>query len=254
MTSRLDAELDAYAAQAAALADWLADLPDEVYAQPSVLPGWDIRTLVGHIAGSKEGLASYLTTRADGPPLAPATYVQAYAPAAADISAQTVAATGADTPAQLQQRLRVPIEVPAGVTDQTVIGAPRGPSTALDFARTRTLDLVVHVDDLARSLPDHEPPLQKAALASTTRTLAEMFATRAPGRSVELRIPPYVAVQAVPGPRHTRGTPPNVVETGPRIWLRLATGRLGWSDAVAAGAVTASGNRADLTPYLPLLS
>ena len=67
-------------------------------------------------------------------------------------------------------------------------------------------------------------------------------------------VPPFVAVQAVAGPRHTRGTPPNVVETDPVTWLRLATGRLAFTDAVAAGAVRASGTRADLTDQLPLLS
>ena len=66
-------------------------------------------------------------------------------------------------------------------------------------------------------------------------------------------MPPFVAVQAVPGPRHTRGTPPNVVETDPITWLRLATGRVEFAAAVATGAVNASGSRADLSAYLPLL-
>jgi hypothetical protein len=84
--------------------------------------------------------------------------------------------------------------------------------------------------------------------------LAEILAAQAPGRSVEVRVPPLVAVQAIDGPRHTRGTPPNVVETDPLTWLRLATGRLAFADAVATGTVRASGARADLTRYLPVLS
>jgi hypothetical protein len=83
-----------------------------------------------------------------------------------------------------------------------------------------------------------------------TRLLAEILAAQAPGRSVELRVPPYVAVQAVAGPRHTRGTPPNVVETDPLTWIRLATGRIAWTDA----PVQASGQRADLSAHLPVLS
>jgi hypothetical protein len=75
---------------------------------------------------------------------------------------------------------------------------------------------------------------------------------RAPGRSVEVRVPPYAAVQAVEGVRHTRGTPPAVVETDASTWLELATGALSWAEAEAAGRVFASGERADLTPYLPL--
>jgi hypothetical protein len=96
-------------------------------------------------------------------------------------------------------------------------------------------------------------PLLPNAVSSATRTLAEILAAQAPGRSVEVRVPPYVAVQAVEGPRHTRGTPPNVVETDPLTWIRVAAGRVPFADAVASGAVIASGQRADLSPYLPLL-
>lgn len=74
----------------------------------------------------------------------------------------------------------------------------------------------------------------------------------APGRSVEVRIPPYAAVQAVPGLTHRRGTPSAVVETDAETWLALADGSLTWADAVAAGRVRASGERSDLSPYLPL--
>ena len=113
---------------------------------------------------------------------------------------------------------------------------------------------MVHADDLNRSLADHEPmTLVRPALGGSVRLLAEMLAATAPGRSVELRVPPFVAVQAITGPRHTRGTPPNVVETDPLTWLRLATGRAEFVSEVASGAVRASGNRADLTDYLPLL-
>ena len=115
--------------------------------------------------------------------------------------------------------------------------------------------LVVHCDDLSRSRPEREPvPLLRPALALTVRTLAQTLAAQAPGRSVELRVPPFVAVQAIEGPRHTRGTPPNVVETDPVSWLRVATGRLAFADAVRGGTIRASGGRADLTPYLPVLS
>lgn len=78
------------------------------------------------------------------------------------------------------------------------------------------------------------------------------LARRAPGRSVEVRVPPYAAVQAVPGVRHTRGTPGAVVETDPRTWLLLAVGELSWAEAVRDGRVRASGERSDLSVYLPL--
>ena len=76
---------------------------------------------------------------------------------------------------------------------------------------------------------------------------------RAPGHSVEVRVPPYAAVQCIPGVRHTRGTPPAVVETDARTMIALAAGELAWADAVAEGRVSASGERTELTPHLPLL-
>jgi hypothetical protein len=84
------------------------------------------------------------------------------------------------------------------------------------------------------------------------RHLLEELAARSPGRSVEVRVPPFAAVQCVPGPRHTRGTPPNVIETDPKTWLELAVGKIAWSEAMEGGLISASGARADLTDQLPL--
>lgn len=95
-----------------------------------------------------------------------------------------------------------------------------------------------------------EAPREVAATA--VRYLLQVLAELAEGNTVEIRVPPYGAVQAIEGPRHTRGTPPNVVETDAATWLRLATGQVTWAEAVGSGRVTASGARADLAPYLPL--
>lgn len=94
---------------------------------------------------------------------------------------------------------------------------------------------------------------ESADLRLLTKHFMAVLAERAPGRSVEVRVPPYAAVQAIPGVRHTRGTPPAVVETDVETWLALATGELAWVEAVAQGRIQASGERADLTAYLPLL-
>jgi Bacterial SCP ortholog len=94
----------------------------------------------------------------------------------------------------------------------------------------------------------------RATLATAVRFTLEELAQRAPGRSVEVRVPPYGAVQCVEGPRHTRGTPPNVVETDAATWLELVTGRQGWDQAEGAGAVRASGQRAVLSSHLPLFA
>jgi hypothetical protein len=91
-----------------------------------------------------------------------------------------------------------------------------------------------------------------AQVRDAVRALLTLLRRRAPGRSVEVRIPPYGAIQCGEGPAHKRGTPPNVVQMDPITFVRLATGHLAWEDAVRDGRVTASGTRADLSPHLPL--
>ncbi|MFY1597522.1 sterol carrier family protein [Micromonospora sp. WMMD737] len=93
---------------------------------------------------------------------------------------------------------------------------------------------------------------ERPVLREAVRALLTVLAERAPGRSVEVRVPPYGAVQCVSGPRHTRGTPANVVEMEPETWLAVATGRLDWADAITQGRVRVSGIRADLSAHLPL--
>jgi Bacterial SCP ortholog len=105
---------------------------------------------------------------------------------------------------------------------------------------------------VAASVEAGQEPLRAAVRAAVSYTVG-LLADRAPGRSVEVRIPPFAAIQCVAGQRHTRGTPPNVVETDPMTWLELASGRLGWTEALASGRLTASGQRADISAYLPLL-
>lgn len=251
--ARLAAEIAAHDDQCAALADWAGALPDDGWAAPSVLPGWTVRTLVGHVVGSKDGLATYLATPADGPATPVGTYMATYLSSAAAITAASEEVAAANPPTELLAALRTPTPVPA-LADTDPVAGPRGSVTAIDFVRTRILDLVVHCDDASRSRPDHPPvEVRRPALAAAVRIAAAVLTQQAPGRSVEVRVPPYVAVQAVAGPRHTRGTPPNVVETDAVTWLRLATGRLAFAAALADGRVNATGARSDLTPYLPLL-
>jgi hypothetical protein len=111
-------------------------------------------------------------------------------------------------------------------------------------ARLRPADQAEVTEALARRNPGDDRLL--------TRHFLAVLSERAPGRSVEVRVPPYAAVQAVPGVRHTRGTPPAVVETDAATWIELATGALAWTDALTQGRVIASGERADLAPWLPL--
>lgn len=95
-------------------------------------------------------------------------------------------------------------------------------------------------------------PADRAALGALIKASVRAFAEKAPGHTVELRVPPFIAVQCVEGPRHTRGTPPNVVELDAQTWLALALGELNWADGVRDGRIIANGPRSDLSELLPL--
>ncbi|MFE6965320.1 sterol carrier family protein [Agromyces sp. NPDC057679] len=99
---------------------------------------------------------------------------------------------------------------------------------------------------------DAAASVDRSTLALAVRYSLQLLAERAPGGTLEVRVPPYAAVQCVEGPKHTRGTPPNVIETDASTWLALATGRLSWADARASGRVHASGQRAELDGLLPV--
>jgi hypothetical protein len=127
-------------------------------------------------------------------------------------------------------------------------------AAAVEPHPARCVEGVVHLLDLAAAVPELGMTPEPLALKASVRSLLAMLAERAPGRAVEVRVPPYAAVQCVAGPRHTRGTPPNVVEADPITWVELATGRLAWSSAVSDGRLRASGERADIGALLPLLA
>ena len=127
--------------------------------------------------------------------------------------------------------------------------------TLADYLVTRTVELVVHTDDLNAAVPGLDIPYDRQALAACTRLLADALAAKAPGGSTEVRIPPYAVVQCVEGPRHTRGTPPNVVETDPLTWIRLATGRGGrGADALEEARSARAASGPIWAGLLPLMS
>lgn len=141
---------------------------------------------------------------------------------------------------------RTPLSLAVLNEQRAALGLPpySGPDVPAALRRA-ALDTV-----LAGRAGDAEPsrPVVKGAV----RFLLDRLAELAPGRSVEVRVPPHAAVQCIDGPHHTRGTPPNVVEMDATAWIALATGQLAWADAVADGRVRASGARADLSAFLPL--
>ena len=94
--------------------------------------------------------------------------------------------------------------------------------------------------------------MRDPVILEQVKTTLNALTVKAPGRAIEVRVPPYAAVQCGDGPTHTRGTPPNTIEMDAPTWLALASGELSWDQAVDSGAVLASGLRADLAQFLPL--
>ncbi|WUH92709.1 maleylpyruvate isomerase family mycothiol-dependent enzyme [Streptomyces sp. NBC_00433] len=253
-----DRTWDALVAQAGHVRDAVRGLPAEAYGGPSGLPGWDVRLLVAHIVRQVDALGVLLAEPEPAPggkPTGLDEWTQSTGPIADRLDASTrVTEQAMEDPVAA---IEAAADGLAGLRGEALrpgrlLPEPFGGMRALDFTVTRLVELVVHSDDLARAT-GREAVLDRQAVAAVVRVLADALAAKAPGNAVEVRVPPYAAVQCVEGPRHTRGTPPNVVETDPLTWIRLATGRTGWAEALDAAAVAASGERADLGPYLPVM-
>ncbi|MER7569174.1 sterol carrier family protein [Streptomyces sp. NPDC097941] len=231
-------------------------LTPEQLALATRLTGWTVRDLAAHLTMAVETVSRNLDR--EEPPAPRLTLLEwpfATAARAGDIADGTreLASANPDLDAlyaRTEERFLHALSAPGS----RVLAARTGAMTLADYLVTRTVELVVHTDDLNAAVPGLDIPYDRQALAACTRLLADALAAKAPGGSTEVRIPPYAVVQCVEGPKHTRGTPPNVVETDPLTWIRLATGRLAWQDALEAAEVSASGERADLGGLLPLMS
>ncbi|MEU0003837.1 sterol carrier family protein [Streptomyces sp. NPDC006314] len=232
-------------------------LTPEQLALPTRLGEWTVRELVAHI-----GMALTAVHRAldkPAPPQQDVTVVEwpfatAASSTAIDEFTRGLSAEHSDLDAYLtgvDETLRALLAEHPG---SRLLATNAGALPLDDYLVTRTVELVVHTDDLTAAVAGLEVPYDRQALAAATRLLADALAVKAPGGSTEVRVPPYAVVQCVEGPRHTRGTPPNVVETDPLTWVRLATGRVAWKDAVAEAKVSASGERADIGDLLPLMA
>ncbi|MBA0053587.1 maleylpyruvate isomerase family mycothiol-dependent enzyme [Streptomyces sp. AJS327] len=244
--------------QLEAVAEGARQLTPEQRALPSGLPGWDVHALLVHIALQIDAVPRMLgapAPRVAKPEVSLASWAWATAGAAAELDdqARSEAAGSPDGVARIEAAIAdlEPV-LEAAVREDVLVPHPGGAMRVLDFTVTRLVELVVHSDDLTRATGT-PVRLNRQALASTVRLLVDALAAKAPGRSVELRVPPFAVTQCVEGPRHTRGTPPNVVEADAITWIRLATGRTDWAAALATGRLTASGERADLGGHLPVL-
>lgn len=243
-----------------ALTDEVQHLPSESFDLPTRLGTWRVAELVAHLFGGVHRVVEYLAL--DPPPRPEVdvlTWPTRTRSAAADVDERARMGAAEARPAELRAYAQRSVAETVAALDpppdpKRVLAYFLGGMTLSDFLMTRCVEATVHALDLAAATT-RQPVLDQGALRVAVRVLALSFAAATPGKSVELRIPGAAgtAVQCVEGPRHTRGTPPNVVETAAATWLELATGRLSWGDGVAAGRISASGERADLSRWLPLL-
>ncbi|MGW0826177.1 sterol carrier family protein [Streptomyces sp. NPDC002845] len=236
--------------------DAVRTLTPEQLALPTRLGDWTVRDLAAHITmavGSvSRGLEREEPVKAELTSLDYPSATAAFADAIAEGSQQLAEAT--PDLDELYARIEAEFaEHLAKVPETRLLATRAGGMSLTDYLVTRTIELVVHTDDLNDAVPGLGIPYDRQALAACTRLLADMLAAKAPGASTEVRVPPYAVVQCVEGPRHTRGTPPNVVETDALTWVRLATGRLEWAAALDGARLSASGERADLGGLLPLM-
>jgi uncharacterized protein (TIGR03083 family) len=240
-------------AQWTKIADAIDLIPGDRFEAPTGLPGWRVAELVAHLAMCAGSPARWL---AEPTPAKVEVNVSGYllclTDAAGDIDARTHDRAAAKTPAQLRAEVREAVvglrAVVADTDPARVLPTRLAPMRFDDFLITRCVEGVVHGLDLD-PVVDPDP----GALKIAARALLNALVSKAPGHTVEVRVPPIAAVQCVEGPRHTRGTPSNVVEVDPVTWVRLAAGRLSWSEALADGRLRASGERSDISSLLPIL-
>jgi uncharacterized protein (TIGR03083 family) len=244
-------------AQLANVREAVGGLTPEQFALPTRLDGWTVRELVAHIGMAVTAVHRSLDLsappRQDVQPVEWPFATSANSAAISDFT-RTLAAEQTDLVAYLadvESTLRELLDAHPGTR---LLRTNAGAMSLDDYLVTRAVELVVHTDDLNAAVPGLEVPNDRQALAAATRLLADALAVKSPGGSTEVRVPPFAVVQCVEGPRHTRGTPPNVVETDPLTWIRLATGRLAWADALEEAKVSASGERADIGGLLPVMS
>ncbi|MFE9256057.1 sterol carrier family protein [Streptomyces sp. NPDC006879] len=240
--------------QFAHVAEAVKELDEEALARPTHVGSWTVADLAAHLAWAVGSLADAAARPAAN---SAQVTVQSWPSVTAPVAAKIADAhrTGPEEPlGVLYERTAARLgELLTVLPDDRLLALGIGGMRVADFLVTRTVELVVHTDDLNRA-GGLSIPFERQALAACTRVLADALAVRAPGGSVEVRIPPFAVVQCIAGPRHTRGTPPNVVEADPLTWVRLATGRVPWQEALEAVAVRASGERADLSGVLPVMS
>ncbi|MCM3887075.1 sterol carrier family protein [Frankia sp. R82] len=255
---RLPELAEVLAAQWTAVAEVVDGQPDDAFgAAAGTLPGWTIGAITMRATRSVHGLTEVLALPGGpgddgggGRPVSALDRLRHLSGAGVwavepGVDVEGELPIGAGRPGVVREQFTA--EVATARRALARLAEPSANAAQLgEFLRAAVVEAVLHGLDLGV-----EPA--RPALRVATRLVADLFAVQVPGHAVELRVPPFAAVQIVAGPRHTRGTPPNVVEAGPVPFLLVCTGRVRFATAVADGRITASGERSDLTAQLPLL-
>jgi len=242
-------------AQFALLAEAVKSLGDKDFKQPTKLDGWNVAALVAHIARNGTTITDRIARGTnDAPENDVLAYLSGMSALAADVR-DRAAGIGAETkPKDLRASVVAAADAVAAVDAPFTLSIPgyNGTLSLGDFLVTRCVEGVAHGLDLkyATGVPEAPDP---TALKVAVRILAALVERAAPGKAVEVRVPGHVAFQCLSGPKHTRGTPGNVVECDPVAFMEVASGRRTWSDAVATGSIRGSGGRADLSEWLPVI-
>lgn len=258
MTVRLPSHEDALAgarAQFALLADAVAGLPAKAFKEKTRLPGWDVAALSAHIGRNGVTIRGRIERGGRTKPERDVLdYLSGMRALADQIAARAPETAAGRTTAQLRDDVAEGAVALAEVEAPPTLTIPgyAGTLSLGDFLVTRCVEGVVHGLDLRAAVGVPDKP-DTTALKVVVRVLAALVERAAPGKAVEVRVPGHVAFQCIKGPKHTRGTPGNVVECDPIAFVETATGRITWNDAVARGAIRGSGGRADLSEWLPVI-
>lgn len=246
--------------------DTALHLRPEDFTRSITLPGWDVRLLLGLGLWQLTEMGQQLERPSVTRPVSLERYAALQLAAARRRRERAADIADGDAGPHLVELLVTRAdEVSAAVQDSALpplVDTGDGQLSLVDYLRVHVTEVVVFTDDLQQVLAGggaDVPGPGRGATATAVRALADVLAARAPGQSIEVRVPPHAAVQIgdpsgpAAAPRHTRGTPPAVIETAPLTFVRLASGRLSWDEATRRHLVQASGLRADLSPVLPLV-
>ena len=246
--------------------DSVLRLRPQDYARPAGLPGWDVRLLLGLGLWQLTEMGHQLERPSVTRPVTLERYAALQLASMRRRREQAADIADGDAGPHLVELLAARAdEVAAAVRDSSLppmVDTGAGQLSLVDYLRVHVTEVVVFIDDLQRVLAASgvdAPAPGRGPTATAVRALADVLAVRVPGQAIEVRVPPHAAVQIgdptgpVTAPRHTRGTPPAVIEMAPLAFLRLASGRMSWDEATSGHEVQASGLRADLSPVLPLV-